>query len=35
LIVAGAIYFAVNLAIARIFIAIETLLTPHLRPRPS
>jgi octopine/nopaline transport system permease protein len=35
LIVAGAIYFAVNYAIGAGFLMIERRLTPHLRARPS
>jgi octopine/nopaline transport system permease protein len=35
LLVAGAIYFVLNYVIARIFIAIEYSLSPHLRQRPS
>ena len=35
LIVAGAIYFVLNYLIARIFLAIEYWLSPHLRARPS
>jgi octopine/nopaline transport system permease protein len=33
LLVAGAIYFLLNFIIARIFMALEYVLTPHLRPR--
>jgi octopine/nopaline transport system permease protein len=35
LLVAGAIYFVLNYVIARIFIAIEYSLSPHLRRRPN
>jgi octopine/nopaline transport system permease protein len=35
LIVAGAIYFVLNYAIAKTFTAVEHALTPHLRARPS
>jgi octopine/nopaline transport system permease protein len=34
LLVAGAIYFVLNYVIARVFVAIEYALSPHLRPRP-
>jgi octopine/nopaline transport system permease protein len=34
LLVAGAIYFVLNYVIARVFIAIEYWLSPHLRQRP-
>jgi octopine/nopaline transport system permease protein len=35
LILAGAIYFAVNYAIGAAFLSLERRLSPHLRPRPS
>jgi len=35
LVLAGAIYFVVNYAIAAAFLALERRLTPHLKPRPS
>ena len=35
LLVAGAIYFVLNYAIARAFVALEHWLTPHLRSRPT
>jgi len=35
LILAGAIYFAVNYAIGAAFLGLEQRLSPHLRPRPS
>ena len=35
LILAGAIYFAVNYAIGAAFLGLERRLSPHLRPRPS
>jgi octopine/nopaline transport system permease protein len=35
LLVAGAIYFAVNLVIGAAFLALERRLSPHLRARPS
>ncbi len=34
LLVAGAVYFVLNFIIARLFVAFEHYLTPHLRPRP-
>lgn len=35
LVLAGAIYFAVNYAIGAAFLRLERRLSPHLRPRPS
>jgi octopine/nopaline transport system permease protein len=35
LLVAGAIYFVVNYIIARAFAALEYVLSPHLRGRPT
>jgi octopine/nopaline transport system permease protein len=35
LLIAGAIYFVVNVVIARAFMALEHRLTPHLRARPA
>ena len=35
LLVAGAIYFALNFVIARAFSALEYWLSPHLRGRPE
>ena len=35
LLVAGAIYFVLNYVIARVFIAVEYSLSPHLRQRPN
>ena len=35
LLIAGAIYFAVNYAIGAGFLALERRLSPHLRPRPT
>jgi octopine/nopaline transport system permease protein len=35
LILAGAIYFAVNYVIGAAFLSLERRLSPHLRPRPS
>jgi len=35
LLVAGVLYFVLNFVIARVFIAVENHLTPHLRARPT
>ena len=35
LLVAGAIYFVLNFVIARLFVAVEYQLSPHLRARPN